>query len=113
MEYGNITVENVNEGTKIGYEQDGTRIFFGDDELMINAKKYQKDFPVDIDIVRAVSGNLTIGADNGYRYVAQLHIPDAEYDEEEVEAEDGTVETQKTKKNIDMTKVVLKLWSID
>lgn len=109
MAYADITVEDINAGTKIDFEQDGTRLFFGDDELMINCKKYQKDFDIDIDIVRTLSGNLSIGAENGIRYVAQVHIPKAEY--EESQSNDGDAE--RTKKDIDMAKVILKLWSID
>ena len=39
-----VTVVEINEGTKIDYEQNGTKLTF-DDQLMINVAKYQKGFP--------------------------------------------------------------------
>ena len=44
-----VTVVEINEGTKIDYEQNGTKLTF-DDQLMINVAKYQKGFPVHVDI---------------------------------------------------------------
>lgn len=119
-----IKVVEKNPGEKIAYEQSGTRIFFGDDELMVNAEKYQKDWPVQVDICADENSNLVIGVGVGRYYVAQMDIPATEYKEIEVEAEetpdtDSTEETQTTTKKqlvaqpLDMTKVVLTLWSID
>ncbi len=119
-----IKVVEKNPGEKIAYEQSGTRIFFGDDELMVNAAKYQKDWPVQVDICADENSNLVIGVGVGRYYVAQVDIPATEYKEIEVEAEetagtDSTEETQTTTKKqlvaqpLDMAKVVLTLWSID
>ena len=103
-----VQVIEKNEGPKIGFEQSGTKIFFGDDEIMINCAKYQKDWPVDVDICSDRFGNLVIGADSGMRYVAQLAIPEAEYEEQEEEGEIIHV-----KKPINMGDVILALWSIE
>ena len=47
-----VTVVEKNEGTKIEYEQNGTKLYF-DDQLMINAAKFQKDWPVHVDVCMA------------------------------------------------------------
>lgn len=119
-----IKVVEKNPGEKIAYEQSDTKIFFGDDELMVNAAKYQKDWPVQVDICADENRNLVIGVGIGRYYVAQVDIPATEYKEIEVEAEE-TTDTESaekpqtaTKKQLvaqplDMAKVVLTLWSID
>ena len=40
MASNKVKVIEKNEGQKIEYEQSGTRLYFGDDEIMINAAKY-------------------------------------------------------------------------
>ena len=97
----NVQVIEKNEGPKIDFEQGGTTLFFGDDESMINCGKYQKDWPVDR------YGNLTIGADSGMRYVAQISIPQAEYEPREEGDEDPPAQIP-----LNMGDVVLTLWSI-
>lgn len=122
-----VKVVEKNPGTKIDYEQSGTKIFFGDDELMVNAAKYQKDWPVQIDICADENSNLVIGVGVGRYYVAQLDIPATEYKEIEVETEetimavtetdgDDEIEKTTTKKEpqpLNMADVVLTLWSMD
>lgn len=110
-----VKIEEVNEGTKIDYEQIGTKLIF-DDMLMINCEKYQKDFDITIDIVSTLFGDLTIGADKGTKYVAQVMIPAAQYDD--VKNDDGDDSTQsqnmsRVKKPLNMSDVTLRLWSID
>ena len=41
-----MIIKEVNEGKKIAYEVDGNRIYFGDDELMLNLSKYERDVEV-------------------------------------------------------------------
>jgi len=108
MAKAKIKVIEKNEGPKIEYEQDGTRIYFGDDEIMINCAKYQKDWPLSLDICKDRGGNLTIGTESALRYVAQLEIPAAEY-EEHGEGEEATRE----KLPLDMSEVTLTLWSLE
>jgi len=105
-----VHVVEVNEGTKIDFEQMGTKIFFGDDEIMVNVAKYQQDEERTIDIVIDRSGNLAIGADSGIRYAAQIEIPANEYNYIENEE---TEETERVKVPLDMADVTLRLWSID
>ena len=126
-----VTVIEKNAGQKIDFEQSGTRLIFGDDEIMLNAAKYQKDWDVEVDVCRDKSGNLTIGTGSGLRYVAQVEIPAATYTETEIEAEepaedpaaegvseDGDGMNQKTtvqrdKNPLDMGDVTVILWSIE
>lgn len=116
-----VKVIEKNAGAKIAYEQEGTRLFFGDDELMLNAAKYQKDEAVEVDICKDRSGNLTIGTESGLRYVAQVMIPAATYTETPAEETGaGTAEGEgtqasvtRTKDALDMSKVTLVLWSIE
>ncbi|MGN0579779.1 MAG: hypothetical protein ACI4JE_02815 [Ruminococcus sp.] len=100
----NVKVIEKNPGQKIEWEQSGTRLYFGDDEIMINAAKYQKDWPVSVDICTDRSGNLTIGTESALRYVAQVEIPAAQY------TEDGENREQLP---LDMGDVTLTLWSIE
>lgn len=126
-----VTVIEKNAGQKIDFEQSGARLIFGDDELMLNAAKYQKDWDVEVDVCRDKSDNLTIGTGSGLRYVAQVMIPAATYTETEIPAEetpevlaaedetegdDGMNQkttVQRDKNPLDMGDVTVILWSID
>lgn len=125
-----VTVIEKNAGQKIDFEQSGTRLIFGDDEIMLNAAKYQKDWPVEVDICRDKADNLTIGTASGLRYVAQVMIPAATYTEtvnEEPEAPEADAEgaeqtenggmnqqnVQRDKNPLDMGDVTVVLWSIE
>lgn len=125
-----VKVIEKNAGEKIAFEQSGTHLIFGDDEIMLNAAKYQKDWPVEVDICRDKADNLTIGTASGLRYVAQVMIPAATYTEtvnEEPEAPEadaeGTEQTenggmnqqnvQRDKNPLDMGDVTVVLWSIE
>ena len=126
-----VTVIEKNAGQKIDFEQSGTRLIFGDDEIMLNAAKYQKDWDVEVDVCRDKSGNLTIGTGSGLRYVAQVEIPAATYTETEIPAEDPAeapaaedaaegsdgmnqkTTVQRDKNPLDMGDVTVILWSIE
>lgn len=125
-----VKVIEKNAGEKIAFEQSGTRLIFGDDEIMLNAAKYQKDWPVEVDICRDKADNLTIGTASGLRYVAQVMIPAATYTEtvnEEPEAPEADAEgaeqtenggmnqqnVQRDKNPLDMGDVTAVLWSIE
>ena len=126
-----VTVIEKNAGQKIDFEQSGTRLIFGDDEIMLNAAKYQKDWDVEVDVCRDKSGNLTIGTGSGLRYVAQVEIPAATYTETEIPAEETAeapaaedeaegsdsvnqkTTVQRDKNPLDMGDVTVILWSIE
>jgi hypothetical protein len=124
----NVTVIEKNAGQKIAFEQNDTQLIFGDDELMLNAAKYQKDCDIEVDVCCDKSDNLTIGSGSGLRYVAQVKIPAATYTEtmievtEPAETEDtaGSDDSmsqkntvQRDKNPLDMGDVTVILWSIE
>ncbi len=125
-----VQVVEKNPGEKIPWEQNGTKLIFGDDELMVNAAKYQRDWPVQLDVCADKSGNLVIGVGVGRYYVAQVDIPATAYTETELPAEEvpegeaeavseggmgggNTPRTIREAQPIDMSAVVLTLWSVD
>ena len=65
-----VKVIEKNEGQKIAWKQSTTKLTFGDDELMVNVAKYQKDWPVQLDICGDRDGNLVLGVGEGRYYVA-------------------------------------------
>lgn len=78
----------------ISYEITKNTISFNDDELALNLQKRERDGAVHIDVCTDRSGALVMGAENGFKYVAQIDIPAREYTEVEVEAEEGTEEAE-------------------
>lgn len=111
-----IEVIEKNEGEKIPYYVSGTKIVFGDDELMINCKSRQRDYDVMIDICRDTQDGLTVGVNTEAReYVAQIDIPAREYEEVETLGYDDNGEPIKERVPIDfnMSKCTLTLWAIN
>ena len=107
-----IKVVEINEGTKIQYTQSDTKLFFGDDEIMINCAKYQRDWLVHLDICADKNNNLVLGVGEGRYYVAQVDIPATKYVEETETVEDEK-QTVLKPVDLDMSDVTLTLWSID
>lgn len=68
-----MNVNEINKGEKIKYIVDGNKITFGDDELMINLEKYEKDTEVEINICTDNEGLLLTTL--AERYVAVIIIP--------------------------------------
>ena len=101
-----IIVEK-NEGPKIPYSVDGTRVTFNDD-LTINLASREQDWPVHIDICFDEDRALVIGAAAGRAYVSQSDIPARRYTEEEVDGE-----MQRIPLPLDMDTVTLTLWAIE
>jgi hypothetical protein len=102
-----IQVIEKNEGPKIPYEENGTMVFLGDYELMLNMAKYQRDWPVHIDVCSNRDDQLVVGTGKGLYYVAQFDIPAAKYTEPETE------EDSPEPLPIDMSEVMLTLWSLE
>ena len=104
-----IVVEK-NVGEKIEYEVNGTKVCF-DDDLTINLKKREEDWPVHIDVCFDADGNLVIGTAAGRAYVAEIDIPARQYiTHEPVEGEEPEPPTPVP---LDMDTVTLTLWAID
>lgn len=136
-----VKVVEKNQGQKIVWKQSTTKLTFGDDELMVNVARYQKDWPVQIDICGDKDGNLVLGVGEGRYYVAQVDIPataytepqpiepenevkaqsetDAMEDASESSAEMGTYGGMQQRFTppepipLEMSDVVLTLWAID
>lgn len=68
-----MIINEINKGEKIKYIVDGNKITFGDDELMINLEKYEKDIEVEINICTDDEGLLLTTL--AERYVAVIVIP--------------------------------------
>ena len=107
-----VQVIEKNTGEKIQWEQDGYRLSFDDDALSVKVTKYQGDEPRVLDICESRTGDLMLGVQPGGRYVAQIEIPAAEY-EEHTEGEGEEAVTTRTKKDLDMAEVKLILWSVE
>ena len=106
-----MIVINKNEGLKITYTVDGSRVTFGD-ELTLNLTKYQRDWSVTIDICRNKDNMLVIGAGAGLHYVAQIDIPAIEYAAVELVAPEVGSGQIPERLSLDMTKITLTLWSL-
>lgn len=110
-----IIVAEKNEGEKIAYAVSGTKIIFGDDELMVNLKSRERDEEVTLDICMDTQDGLTVGVNTEAReYVAQVTIPAREYeivDTGKVD-EDNKPIMERIPVAFDMTKCTLTLWAL-
>lgn len=109
-----IAVEK-NEGEKIAYEVSGSKVFFGDDELMVNLKTRERDEEVTIDICKDTQDGLTVGVNTEAReYVAQVTIPAREYEIVDTgqQDKDGNPIMERRALPFDMKKCTLTLWAL-
>ena len=95
-----------NEGLKIPYEVNGTKITF-DDDLMLNLAKRHADEPVHVDICYNKARQLITGTQDAWAFVAQIDIPAREYIEPENE------EDPREPLPLDMDDVTLTLWAVE
>jgi hypothetical protein len=102
-----MKIINKNEGPKVAYEETNTMVFLGDNELMLNMAKYQRDWPVHIDICSNRDKMLGIGTGEGLYYVAQFDVPAMAY------TEPATEEDVPTPIPLNMSDVTMTLWSLD
>lgn len=136
-----MKVVELNEGRKIEYELNGTKLDFADGTLTVNLAKYQRDSDITKTVIGDKDGNLLLidkpdalpeKNANGRFYVAIVEIPATEYEEVEVEVEnvvmaaaevadenDSTEDTapkthiERKAKPLDTDKVTLSLWSVE
>lgn len=121
-----MKIIEMNEGTKIEHSLKSTKLTLGD-AIMLALHKYQRDWPVTVDVMADADGNLVVG-NNGRFYVAQVEIPATTYTETEVEqpephdgestdASDGGGSNQptitRTPNPLNTADVTLRLFSID
>lgn len=105
-----MTIVERNEGLKIPYEVNGTKITF-DDMLTIDLKRYQKEEERVVDISLDEDEILQMGL--GKWYIANLVIPPKEYEfVESGSDEEGNPVLNKVAKPLDMDKVTLTLWAL-
>lgn len=110
-----MIVKEKNQGAKIPYQVDGTRITFADD-LSINLAKREEDWPVHIDICAGATGELVIGAAAGRSYVAEIDIPPRMYVQTEVPYSldwESADKPQSEAVPLDMDQVALTLWAVE
>ena len=86
-----VRIVEKNEGSKIDFRQKGTRLYFGDDDLILRCDTRQREYPVHVDICVDDDGNLITGV--GSYYVAQIDIPSITYVEREVESDREEVDS--------------------
>lgn len=110
-----IIVVEKNEGEKIAYEVSGTKIIFGEDELMVNIKSRERDEEVMLDICKDTQDGLTVGVNTEAReYVAQVTIPARGYEIVDTgeQDEDGNPIMERKALPFDMKKCTLTLWAL-
>lgn len=95
-------------GTHIEYETSKKSITFGDEDLTINLKNREMDETVTIDICSDKQGFLVIGAETGYKYVAQVEIPPREYTETAADQDGSLVPVP-----FDINKCTIYLWGME
>ena len=101
-------------GTHIEYETSRKSITFGDEDLTINLKNREMDESITIDICSDKQGFLVIGAETGFKYVAQVEIPAREYTETPGEPdEEGNVHTERTPVPFDIDRCTIYLWALE
>ena len=107
-----MIVVHKNEGTKIPYTVSGNVISFRDGELSLDLSRFERDFPVHIDICENAYGMLTMGISR--KYVAQIDIPAREYTEvQDGVDEEGNPKTAMQPMPFSMDKVTLTLWEVE
>lgn len=115
-----MKVQEKNEGKKISYTVNGTKISL-DDMLTIDLKRYQKTEEHIVDISLDQNDVLQMGL--GCWYVANIILPPKEYDDVEEEIPEGQysgmsgTEESKTRivrveKPLNMDNVTLVLWAL-
>ena len=110
-----MNVIEKNAGNKIEYKQESENIMSFRDELFLNLKKCERDYPVQIDICENKDGILTTGISQ--RYIAQIYIPARQYNKVHVENTDreGTENEEESFKlepvPFSMDNITLTLWA--
>lgn len=112
-----MNIVKVTEGNYIDYSVSKNKITFND-ELMINVAKYERDFPVTVDVCIDKYGSVTTGL--GLKYAAQVEIPARGYNEVTVANPDYNPEDETSQETIttrepvafSMDNVTMKLYAI-
>ena len=101
-------------GTHIESETTKKSITFGDEDLTINLRNREMDETTTIDICSDKQGFLVVGAETGYKYVAQVEIPARIYTETPGEPdEEGNAQTERTPVPFDIDRCTIYLWALE
>ncbi len=107
-----MIISKKNAGTYVQYELADTRLSFRDGELMLDLSRYERDYPVHLDICENAYGMLILGPSR--RYVAELDIPAREYMVKKGEPDDlGFPILTRIAVPFDVDKVSLTLWAVE
>ena len=101
-----MIVENKNMGTKVEYTVQGTVISFNE-EITLDLAKYERDFPVHLDLSKNEHDMLILGVKR--QYVAEIDIPARVY-EEDLDEEENIYQVPVA---LDMSTLKLTLWSLE
>lgn len=114
MPTSKIKVVEKNEGAKIKYSVSGTKVTFGEDELMVNLKARERDNDVVLDICKDTESGLTVGVNTtSQSYVAQVEIPARRYVEKNTgKDEDGEPIIERNPVDFDISRCTLILWAL-
>ena len=86
-----MKVTELNEGKKIAYAVKKTVLTLDGGRIALDLQKYQKDYPVTLDIMTDGEGNMLMNAFDSLRaYVAEIRLPAYETETVEVEEEETT-----------------------
>lgn len=114
-----MKVMEKNEGPKLAYSVDGTKLTLGGDEITLNLARYEQDWPQHIDVMRDRAGCLVTSISpvaGRLAYAAQIDIPARRYNEVPAPVQmDGDGEDLGTVPEpvpFDMDNVTLTLWAI-
>lgn len=77
----NVIRKPENGKSFVDYEVSGNVISFGDDEIMVNLKKKERDDDVTLDVCRDYLGGLVLSTAGARVYAAQVFIPARRYTE--------------------------------
>lgn len=107
-----MIVTEKNSGAHIPYKLEGTTLSFRSGAFILDLSKYERDYPVHLDISENESGALVLGPSR--RYVAELDIPARAYCIEAGEADDcGFPKLRKLPKPLDTDLVKMTLWAME
>jgi hypothetical protein len=101
-----------NQGRNAQYELTGTKLAIREGELTLDLSRYEREYPVHLDIGENAFGMLVMGPSR--RYIAEIDIPAREYKIEIGEKDDlGFPKMTRKDMPFDVDKVSLTLWAVE
>jgi hypothetical protein len=107
-----MIINRKNKGSYIPYTQTGSQLSFRQGALKLDLSRYERDYPVHLDISEDDSGKLVVGS--SFRYIVEIDIPARGYKVSAGEKDDmGFALLTKTAVPFDVDKVTLTLWAVE